>query len=90
VSEWGKEFENFSKKGVFLDSSGKNHISPLLAPPRKNFAKIHQWPPWKNPSDAHAHNKHAKLHHFCKKFCCITSYGNTVQQHQCGKQAIAE
>jgi len=59
-----------------------------MAPSRKTFGKIHQWPPWKNPSDAHAH-KHVKLHHFCKKLCCITPSGNTVQHHQRGKQAIA-
>jgi len=29
------------KKVVFLISSGKKHIWPLLAPPRKNFGKIH-------------------------------------------------
>jgi len=61
----------------------------------------HFWPPWKNfwknplvalpgeiPSDAHAH-KRVKWHYFCEKLCCITPSGNTVQQHQCGKQAIA-
>jgi len=46
-------------------------------------------PPWKNPSDAQAYNKHVKLHHFCKNYGCISPSGNTVQQHQCGKQAIA-
>ena len=38
------------------------------------------------PSDAHA-RKHVKFHHFCKTLCCITTTGNTVQQHQWGKQA---
>jgi len=32
VLEKGQEFENFSKNGVFLISSGKKQISPLLAP----------------------------------------------------------
>jgi len=76
VSEEGQEFENFSKKAVFSVSSGKKQILPLLAP----HGKI--------PSDAHAH-KHVKWHHFCEKLCCITPYGNTVQQHQCSKQSVA-
>jgi len=58
-----------------------------FCPPRKAFGKIYLWPPGKNPSDAHAH-KHAKLH-IRKKLCCIIPSGNTVQQHHCGKQAIA-
>jgi len=33
------DFENFSKRMVFLVSSGKKQTSPLLAPPRK-FGKI--------------------------------------------------
>ena len=41
-------------------------------------------PPRKNLFEAHAH-KHVKLHHFCKKMCCITSSGKNLQQHQCGK-----
>jgi len=89
VSEGGREFENFSKKGIFVVSSGKKQISLLLAPPRKTFRKIHQWLSCKTPFDAHAHNKHVKLHHFRKIFCCITPSGNTVQQHQCAKQAIS-
>ena len=54
-----------------------------FCPPTKTFGKIHNCPPGKNPSDAHAH-EHVKLHQFCKKLCCITPSGNTVQQHQCG------
>jgi len=38
-------------------------------------------------------HKHVKLHHFvkhfCKKWCSITPSGNTVRQHQCGKQVRA-
>jgi len=41
VSEGGQEFENFSKNLVFLVSSGKNQISPLMAPPKKTYGKIH-------------------------------------------------
>jgi len=80
VPEGGNQFENFRKKAVFLVSSGKKRISPLLPPiPRKMFGKIHQWPlPGKDFSDAHAH-KHVTLHHFCKKLCCVTPYGNTVE-----------
>jgi len=29
---------------------------------------------------------HVKLHHLCKKWFSITPFGNTVRQHQCGKQ----
>jgi len=40
VSEGGHGLKNFSKKAVFSVSSGKNQISPLLAPhPRKTFGK---------------------------------------------------
>jgi len=31
-------------------------------------------------------NMHVKLHHVCKKWLSITPSGNTVRQHQCGKQ----
>jgi len=83
----GQEFEIFSKKPVSLVSSGKKQISPLL-PPRKTWKNPLLPPPWKNSfrrSCTHA----CKLHHFCKKLCCILPSGNTVQQHQCGKQTIA-
>jgi len=33
------DFENFRKKVVFLISGGKKQLSPLLAPPWKNFGK---------------------------------------------------
>jgi len=88
VSKGVQEFEIFSKRAVFLVSSGKKQISPLLASLEKLLEKSTSAPPGNNPSDAHAH-KHVKLHHFCKKMCCIATSGNTVQQHQCGKQAIA-
>ena len=89
VSEGGHEFENFSKKAVFLISSGKkkfHHFWPLTL--EKLLEKSSSDPPGTNLSDAHAH-KHVKLHDFCKKLCCITPYGKTVEQHQCGKQAVA-
>jgi len=42
VSEGGQEFENLSKKGYFLCfECNKNQISPLFAPSRKTFGKIH-------------------------------------------------
>jgi len=47
VSKEGQGFKNFRKKGVFSVSSGEKQISPLLAPLRKTFGKIHQCPPWK-------------------------------------------
>jgi len=81
LSEGGPEFEHFSKKALFLVSSGKKQISPLSAPLEKLLEKSTSVPPGKNPSNAHTH-KHAKLH--CKKLCCITPSGNTVQQHQFG------
>jgi len=39
VSEGGQEFENFSKNFVFLVSSGKNQISPLMPPLKKLMEK---------------------------------------------------
>jgi len=39
VSEGGQEFENFSKKGYFLVSSGKTKFHHF-GPPLKNFWKI--------------------------------------------------
>jgi len=60
ASEGGQEvprpldFEKFSKKVVFLVSSRKKQISPLLEPPREISVKIHLVPLLgKNPSDAH-------------------------------------
>ena len=48
-------FEIISKKRLVFQFRGvKKQISPLLAPPGKNFGKIpYCSPPWKNPSDAH-------------------------------------
>jgi len=34
-------------------------------------------------------HKHVKVHHFRKKWCSIMPSDNTVQQHQCSKQARA-
>jgi len=82
----GQEFENFSKNAVFLVSSSEKQISPLLAPLELLKNPLVD-PRGKNRSDVHAH-KHVKSHHFYKKLCCITPSGNTVQQRQCGKQAI--
>jgi len=48
-----------AKKAVFLVSSGKEQNSPLLDPPKKCLEKSTSAPPWKNPSDTHAH-KHVK------------------------------
>ena len=44
-----------AKKVVFLVSSGKKQMLPLLAPPRKILEKNPSGSPWKNPSDAHVH-----------------------------------
>ena len=51
-------FWNFLQKRLFSWFwVGKKQISPLLAPPWKNFGKILQCPPsGKNPSDAHDSN----------------------------------
>jgi len=48
VSEQGQEFENFSKNAVFLISSGKKQISPLLLPVEKPLENPLVAPPWKN------------------------------------------
>ena len=63
-----------------------HHFWPLTQ--EKLLEKSTSGPHWKKLPDAHAH-KHVKLHQFCKKLCCITPYRKTVQQHQCGKQAVA-
>jgi len=85
----GREFENFSKNDYFLSfERQKNKFRNIQPPKKKLWNKSTSAPPGKNPSETHAH-KHVKLHHFCEKNCCITPAGNTVQQQQCGKQAIA-
>ena len=47
VSEGGHEFKNFRKNVVFLVSSGKNKLSPLLPPPtlEKRLEKNTSGPP---------------------------------------------
>jgi len=35
------DFEIISKKGCFSISKSKNQISPLLAPPEKNYSDAH-------------------------------------------------
>ena len=77
-----------AKNAVFIISSGKKKFHHLWPPAEKRLEISTSVPPAKMPSDAHAH-KHAKWHHFCEKFCCLTPSGNTVQQHQRGKQSIA-
>jgi len=68
-----------AKKAAFLVSSGKtkfHHFRPLL---EKLLEKSISAPLKKIIPTPIAH-KHVKLHHFCKKLCCITPPGNTVQQ----------
>jgi len=36
-----RNLKSSAEKAVILVSSGKNHISPILATPRKTFEKIH-------------------------------------------------
>ena len=84
----GKNLKISAKKAVFLVSRGENLISPLLAPLEKLLENSTSASPEKNPSDANAY-KHVKLHHFCENCVVVTPSGNTVQQHQCGKQFIA-
>jgi len=43
----GQEFENFSQSAVFLVSSSKKQISPLLAPLEKILEKSTSGPSWK-------------------------------------------
>ena len=83
----GKNLKISPKDAVFLISRGKNPISPLLAHPRKA---------WKNPLVDHWKNffrrpctQACKMTSFFFKLCCVTPSGNTVQQHQFGKQSIA-
>jgi len=67
-----------------VDKTKFYHFWPTL---EKGLEKSTSAPLEKNPSDSHA-QKHVKLHRFLqKKLRCITSSGNIVQQHQCGKQA---
>jgi len=89
VSEEGLEFENFSKKCCFLNFECQTKFYHCWAPVEKPWENPLVAPPGKILSDAHAHSKHVKWHHFCEKLCCITPSGNTIQQHQCGKQSIA-
>ena len=51
---WEQEFENFSKKAVFLVSSGKKHISSLLVPCLEKILEKFTSGLRKNPSDAYA------------------------------------
>jgi len=85
-AERGAGIKKLQQKNVFSRFwLAKNKFHDFLPPLEKLLKKSTTAPTGKNPSDAHAHNKRVKLRHFC----CITPYGNTVQQHQCGKQAIA-
>jgi len=59
----GRNLKISEKKDVFLVSSCKKQISPLLAPLEKLLEKCTSDPPGKIPSDAHA-QKHIKVHHF--------------------------
>ena len=87
--EWGGNSKISAKTTIFLVLRGKKNKFRNIQPPKKKlWNKSTSAPPGKNPSETHAH-KHVKLHHFCEKNCCITPAGNTVQQQQCGKQAIA-
>jgi len=61
----GRSLKISAKKAVFLVSSEKKEISPLIAPLEKSLEKATNASPRKNPSDAPAH-KLVKLHHFCK------------------------
>jgi len=66
----------------------KNKLHHVWPPLEKRLEKSTSGSPGKISSDVHAH-KYVKFHQFCEKLCCITPSGNTVQQHQCGKQSIA-
>jgi len=80
---------NFQQKVVFsYFRVVKNKFHHFRLPAEKLLEKSASGPLGKIPSDDHAYN-HAKWHHFCEKLCCNTPSGNTVQQHQCGKQSIA-
>ena len=86
----GKNLRISAEKAIFLVSRGENLISPILAILETYFEKIDYCPPFPPKKILPTpKNKHVKLHHFCEKLCCITTSGNTVQQHQWGKQFIA-
>ena len=82
----GRNSKISAKKAVFLVRVARQTFHHF-GPPRKLLEKS-TCGPWKSFRRPCTH-KHAKLHHFCKKLCCITLFGNIVQQHQCGKQAVA-
>jgi len=73
----GKNLEISAKKAVFLVSSVKKQISPLLAPPlEKRFEKSTSGSPGKISSDAHAH-KHVKFHQLIVLHHLATLFNNT-------------
>ena len=78
---WCRNLTISAKKVFFKFRVVKNKFYHSWPPLEKLLEKSTSGPSWKIPSAAHAHNKHVKLHHFCKIFCCITPPGNTVQQH---------
>jgi len=88
VSEGGRNLKISAKNAAFLISSGKNQISPLLAPRRKTFGKKHYRPPRKN-SFRRPCTQTCKMTLFLWKNVLYSLSGNAVQQHQCGEQSIA-
>jgi len=41
----GRDLKALGKRAIFIVLSGKNQISPLLAPHTTTFRKLHQCPP---------------------------------------------
>jgi len=81
VSEGWQEFGNFSKNGCFITfRMVKNEFHHFWSPLEKLLEKsTGVTPPGKHPFEARA----LQIRPFLEKLCCISPFGNTVQQHQC-------
>jgi len=55
----------------------KNKFRHFWPPLEKRLEKFTSAPTGKNPSDAHAHNKHVKLRHFFVLHHIVTLFNNT-------------
>jgi len=63
------DFENFSKKGCFLSFKWEKQISQFWPLLEKFWEKSLVAPPWKEFSDAHAHNASFTV----EKFWCLAN-----------------
>jgi len=87
-SEWWQEFEIVRKMAVFLVSNGKKITFTTFGHPQKNFSKNPLvLPPLENIIST---LMHCTITPFVEKIVLHFTIWQHVQQHQCGKQAIAE